>query len=447
MYGGLPEGSQGPDVFISYSSKDEIAARAVAKALRGVGVSCWFAADSMRWGSWPGQIVNRIRSCRVVVLLLSPNANRSVHVRREVYLATDFEKTVVPIELSPGELHDDLRYLLGSLEIIKAFDVGRLITEVTGGRAPGQLQTARPVSRFVKVCAALSGLVAVPLLVWAYLFTEAGWPIFLVVVAPLLIYRVLPDSWRRWTTATLRAAWTTPSLSHRLVWGTVSLVFVSLLGWTFTVGTVAVSSDETIERKVQLLNVKERPKRVSLGHNRTFQVPAGYEVVARVDRLPDRTRRPRRWATAWMHVPVDFIDLPTVLIVQDDYLKAMANRKYSVHIKVLRAGQVYEQRLELTSGDQRKAISPFWLGCSGSQEVRAPQVQELVRHDPPIEGAYPCRFDVRLAPDDALCVTVEDGENGFRLVRAFDRKLDGGTTDNQYAVRISDRGGSTQPCK
>lgn len=449
MYGGLAQGTQHQEVFISYSSKDEAEARAAAKALRYAGVSYWFAAEGMRWGSWPGQIVEGIRNCRVVVVLLSPDANRSVHVRREVFLATEFQKPLVPMEVSQGELHDDLKYLLGMIEIFRPLDLRRLVAEVAQARAPDQARPIRPLSRFVRACVGLSGILAVPLLIWADLFTEAGWPVFLVLAAPLVVYRVLPDSWQRWAVATMRTAWTTPSLVQRLLCGAVSLGLTLLLAWTFTVGTVAVVSNESMERRVELPNVERKPKTVSLGHTRTFQIPAGYPAVVRVERLPDRSRTPHWWTAVWLHVPRDFVDKPTVLIAQDDSLDAMANRQYSARIDVVRGGQVSDEtRIELSSGDPPKAIAPFWVGCHGFEEARAPQVQGLVQHPPPINSAYPCLFHTHLVRDDRVCVTVEqNGERGFELVRSFDRRLNEQTTDNQYGIQISNRYGSMQPCK
>ena len=66
------------DAFISYSSKDKIAADAACAVLEGAGVRCWIAPRDIRaGGEYGAAIVEAIDQCRVMVLIFSSSANDS----------------------------------------------------------------------------------------------------------------------------------------------------------------------------------------------------------------------------------------------------------------------------------------------------------------------------------------------------------------------------------
>jgi hypothetical protein len=54
------------DVFISYSTKDKLAADATCAALEAAGVRCWIAPrDIMPGAEWGAAIVKALDHCRV----------------------------------------------------------------------------------------------------------------------------------------------------------------------------------------------------------------------------------------------------------------------------------------------------------------------------------------------------------------------------------------------
>jgi hypothetical protein len=441
-----------PDaVFISYSSKDEAEARGVCLGLRDAGISAWLAPEKMMLGWWPRQIVKAIRDCRVFVVILSPESNRSVQVRREVYLATSLRKTIIPLELAAGDPQDDMAYLLAGLQIVKPFDVQKLIWAVNGalvdlvGKVPAL--TMRRVSAFMKWNAALAGAIIIILTIWLQQFTEVGWPAYLVLAAPLIFYQALPDFWRPWAAAVVRAAWTTPAWGHRLLSAGATTALALCLAWTFTVGTVVVTSKETADRSVALSCDPDGGRKVSLEHPRKFLAPSGKEVTVCAERLPERPvkPRPRGWAKRTLAVPSDFLDSPTVLVIQDQNLKHVANQLYKAHLAVERRGQiVWQESVDLAAGSPLQAIPPFWIGCTGREQVLDPTVRSLVEEDPPIDGAYPCLAAFRIVLGDRLQVTVEDAGN--RFVRGFpDVEVTGTRVGNQYGTKISSYFGRMRP--
>src|SRR5215472_13528176 len=88
------------DVFISYSTKDTVAAKAACAALEAAKVRCWMAPRDIRPGeTWGASIVRAIGGCRVMVLIFSGHANSSAQVQREVDQAFGKSKTVVPLRI------------------------------------------------------------------------------------------------------------------------------------------------------------------------------------------------------------------------------------------------------------------------------------------------------------------------------------------------------------
>jgi hypothetical protein len=98
-----PLGSRntGPrQVFISYSSEDRVTAEKVCRLLERDELPCWIAPrDVVPGHDFAEQIIDAIESTRVMVLILSSNANASVFVRNEVERAISKGRVVVPVRI------------------------------------------------------------------------------------------------------------------------------------------------------------------------------------------------------------------------------------------------------------------------------------------------------------------------------------------------------------
>jgi len=96
-----------PDVFISYSVKDQEFAKLVHEHLLVHNLDVFFAPISLTVGSqWTPQIHEALRSSEWVFLLASKNALASANVQQEVGGAIFHKKKFVPImwDLQPNEL-------------------------------------------------------------------------------------------------------------------------------------------------------------------------------------------------------------------------------------------------------------------------------------------------------------------------------------------------------
>jgi len=108
-----------PEVFISYSSKNQDVADILVNVAKENGISCWIASSSIGAGSYAKQIVEGIKEARVFVVILSESSIVSPHVKNELDVATSRIKdglTIMPFKIDTSELDDECRYYLGRHE-------------------------------------------------------------------------------------------------------------------------------------------------------------------------------------------------------------------------------------------------------------------------------------------------------------------------------------------
>ena len=126
------------DVFISYSSKDQCYADFIKRALESNKISCWMAPGSIASGSnYAKEIPNAIRNCRVFVLLLSQAAQMSVWVPKELDLAVNEGKTVIPYMIEECQILDEFNFYLIGAQRLHAYaeraDAVRALVERING--------------------------------------------------------------------------------------------------------------------------------------------------------------------------------------------------------------------------------------------------------------------------------------------------------------------------
>lgn len=111
--------------------------------LEGAGYSCWFAPDDLVGGDWPVQIASAVAASEALVVLLSEAANGSAHVAREVTLAIEKDRPVIPIRLAEVEPEGSLTYLLALAQWVDVFP-GRV--EVHAQRVVDHIEALLDVS-------------------------------------------------------------------------------------------------------------------------------------------------------------------------------------------------------------------------------------------------------------------------------------------------------------
>ncbi|MEM9572154.1 MAG: toll/interleukin-1 receptor domain-containing protein [Pseudomonadota bacterium] len=113
---------EGHDAFVSYSHANAETVLPIIESIEETGLSVWIDRDEMRAGqNWAGQIVRAIKASDRFCLMCSSQAFESDHVRREVYLADKYGKTMVPIRLDEAPMPEDIEYFLIGRQWIDLF--------------------------------------------------------------------------------------------------------------------------------------------------------------------------------------------------------------------------------------------------------------------------------------------------------------------------------------
>ncbi len=114
---------QNPQVFISYRSSEEEIACQMRDAMQRQGYACWMAPDSIPAGSdYQEEIAGALRQVSVVALLLTPQAEQSRWVSKEVGVAIGNGHAILPYQPYDYPLSEKFRFLLEGAQIIRAWN-------------------------------------------------------------------------------------------------------------------------------------------------------------------------------------------------------------------------------------------------------------------------------------------------------------------------------------
>jgi len=116
------------DIFVSYSVRDSPKAGTFAGWLGSLGYSVWIDKQGIDGAqTWTEEIVGAINNCKVLAVLISPNSMVSHNVGREIHLALDKKKHVLPLILEEAPLPAALEYPLAGLQRIGFTDEPAII--------------------------------------------------------------------------------------------------------------------------------------------------------------------------------------------------------------------------------------------------------------------------------------------------------------------------------
>jgi hypothetical protein len=112
-----------PEVMISYSSQERPQVLGIVQRLRSAGVAVWIdhggIDGAQRWGE---EIVNAIEDCKTVLVMVSRTSMRSENIAKEVSIASDGGKRLLPLYLEEAEIPRSMRYPLSGIQHIKLYD-------------------------------------------------------------------------------------------------------------------------------------------------------------------------------------------------------------------------------------------------------------------------------------------------------------------------------------
>ncbi len=133
--------------FISYKTDDLEEALWVKDQLSARGIPCWMAPDSIPGGSSYAQEIPRaIRSCFAFILILSEATQESKFVPKEIDLAINLGKPILPFMIENFELRDDFNFYLSNVNRFPAYQskercinlIATRIDEILNGAKSGQ---------------------------------------------------------------------------------------------------------------------------------------------------------------------------------------------------------------------------------------------------------------------------------------------------------------------
>lgn len=94
------------DIFISYSSKNQQAAEDICRAFERSGIKCWMAQRDTPMLNYAAVITDAVKSAKAVVLIFSKEAAKSQWVEKEINIAVDNRKAIVPYMIDNVHLKD-----------------------------------------------------------------------------------------------------------------------------------------------------------------------------------------------------------------------------------------------------------------------------------------------------------------------------------------------------
>lgn len=135
------------DVFISYKTEDVDEASWVKSTLETNGITCWMAPSCIPGGSsYALEIPQAIKQAKVFVLILSAKAQSSQWVSKEVDLAINEGKIILPFMLENCALKDDFNFYLTNVQRYTAYEnkvaaIEKMLKEIKAltGRANEEL--------------------------------------------------------------------------------------------------------------------------------------------------------------------------------------------------------------------------------------------------------------------------------------------------------------------
>lgn len=105
------------DLFVSYARADLDVVDQILVTIAAAGRQVWIDRAAIRYGqNWAGEIVRAIKESKAVLVMCSPRAFQSDHVKREVYLADKYKKPIMPIFVEAAEPSDDFDYFLAGVQ-------------------------------------------------------------------------------------------------------------------------------------------------------------------------------------------------------------------------------------------------------------------------------------------------------------------------------------------
>jgi hypothetical protein len=113
----------GKYVFVSHSSEDKKLVEKVVNQIEKRGIRCWISSRDIKPGrDYQKEIVSSLKNSTVVLLLFSQNANKSTEIPRELSLASNFKKLMIPARMENIVPSEAFQYPMSNAQVIDLFE-------------------------------------------------------------------------------------------------------------------------------------------------------------------------------------------------------------------------------------------------------------------------------------------------------------------------------------
>lgn len=126
-------------LFVSYSRRDTVFVRQIVERLESIGHDVWIDTDDIVGSErWRSSVAEAIASADVVLLMVSTASMQSKSVEREITVAAEEHRRILPVEIEAADVSVGLRYDLAGVQRVsfvdRAFDdaMGELVAAIDG---------------------------------------------------------------------------------------------------------------------------------------------------------------------------------------------------------------------------------------------------------------------------------------------------------------------------
>ena len=106
-----------PEIFVSYSREDQEKVFQVVDQLRVKGLKVWIDQQGIQGAKlWSQEIVTAIEESKVLVLFASKQAFASKNVAKELALASESEKHILPVFMEEAPIPSSMKYQLAGIQ-------------------------------------------------------------------------------------------------------------------------------------------------------------------------------------------------------------------------------------------------------------------------------------------------------------------------------------------
>lgn len=109
-------------IFVSYASSDRNYVERLVSFLEGHRFSCWVSFRDVGVGeNYQEAITRALRAAKILIVLITRNANSSGEIQKELSLASRYNVLVIPLRMEDVEPNDALAYELATRQWVDMF--------------------------------------------------------------------------------------------------------------------------------------------------------------------------------------------------------------------------------------------------------------------------------------------------------------------------------------